>query len=77
MTFLLVVSKRLVLKRFVLFGCLQPLVIGYELLLCVDGSPASGETFKRIDKADLVVKMIEIVGKCTDPSHEQGESLLC
>ena len=55
-----------------MFGCLQPLVIGYELLLCVDGSPASGETFKRIDKADLVVKMIEIVGKCTDPSHEQG-----
>ncbi|RIB07257.1 hypothetical protein C2G38_2252726 [Gigaspora rosea] len=43
-------------------------VIGF---FAIDNSPTSSEVFRRFDSNTLIAKLIDIIGKCVDPSQNQ------
>jgi hypothetical protein len=41
-----------------------------------DDSHANGEVFKRVDKKDMIAKLLKIAGESMNPAQQQGMNYL-
>ncbi|CAG8541215.1 3475_t:CDS:10 [Ambispora gerdemannii] len=63
----LIEHQKSVIKR----ACLGLLLKVIDYFISSENSTMDGQFFMRIDKSDLISRLLEIVGKCIDPSLKQ------